>query len=91
MPKARLIAETFDLQRRNKLCNIRGCGRLPTKKLTLFEENRITWKRKSLATLYLCAGHNETRVPGFLTEMNKHRRTGEMIGRSTQEMGFLTY
>ena len=49
MSKAQIIADAFDLQRRNKLCNIRGCENIPAKRITIVEENRITKERKVLA------------------------------------------
>lgn len=91
MSRTQLIADTFDLQRRNKLCNIGGCGKLPTKRISLFEEDRITRERKAIATVYLCSGHNETRVPAFMTEVNKHNGIGKLITKRVNDVGFLTY
>ena len=91
MSKAQIIADAFDLQRRNKLCNMRGCDKLPTKKVTILEENRITRDSRTLATLFLCSEHYATRVPLFLTEINKHRETGKVVEKKVQDIGFLTY
>ena len=86
-----MIADAFDLQKRNKLCNIRGCGRAPTKKVTILEEDRIRKESRTLATLFLCTEHHETKMPIFITEMNKHRETGKVITKRVQDMGFVTY
>lgn len=91
MSKAQFIADTFELQRRSKLCNIRGCGKLPAKRVTLYEENRITRDRRPLATVYLCNEHYATRIPGFMTEINKLRETGRVIDKRVQDMGFITH
>lgn len=91
MSKAQLIAKTFDLQRRSRLCNITGCGRMPAKKVTLLEENRITTGSRVLVTLYLCSEHYSTRLPAFLMEINTLRETGKVIGKRVQEMGFITH
>ena len=91
MSKAQLIANTFELQRRSKLCNIHGCGKLPSKKVIIFEENRITRDSKALATVYLCNEHYSTRLPGFLTEINKLRETGKVVDKKVQEIGFITH
>ncbi len=91
MSKAQMIADIFDLQRRNKICNIRDCSKLPTKKITLFEENRITNDKRVLATVFLCNEHYSTKIPIFLTEINKQRETGKVIDKKVQDIGFLTY
>ncbi len=90
MNKAQIIADTFDLQRRSRLCNVRGCVKLPTKKVTLLEENRITRDTKPLATVYLCGEHYSTRMAGFLTEMNREKETGKVITKKVQDIGFIT-
>jgi hypothetical protein len=91
MSKAEMIAEAFDLQRRSKLCNIRECGKLPTKRVTLFEENRITGDKKTLATICLCNEYYQTRIPLFLTEINKPIERGKVIEKKVQDMGFITH
>jgi hypothetical protein len=91
MSKAQLIADTFELQRRSKLCNIRGCGKPPSKKVTLYEENRITRDRRPLATIYLCSEHHATRIPGFMTEINRFRETGRVIDKKVHDIGFITH
>lgn len=91
MFKAELIANAFDLQRRNKLCNIRGCPKLPSKRVTLFEENRISRDKKTLATIFLCTEHYGTKMPAFITEINKARETGKVVEKRVQDVGFITY
>jgi hypothetical protein len=91
MSKVQMIADAFDLQKRSRLCNIRGCDRLPTKRVALIEQDRITNNKKTIATLYLCSAHNETKIPLFLTEINKHREVGKMIVKSVQDIGLVTY
>jgi hypothetical protein len=91
MSKAQLIAGTFELQRGSRLCNIRGCGNLPARKVTLFEENRINRERKPLAVVYLCNEHYSTRIPGFMTEINMLRETGRLIDKRVQDIGFITH
>jgi hypothetical protein len=91
MSRAQLIADAFDLQRRSRLCNTPGCGKLPAKRVTIFEENRISGNRKPLATVYLCSEHYSTRVPVFLTEANRLRETGRVIDKKVQDIGLITY
>ena len=91
MSRTQFTADMFDLQRRNKLCNIRGCEKLPTKRIGLFEENRISKERKAIATVYLCGGHNETRIPAFMTEINKRNDIGKLITKRVNDIGFVTY
>ena len=91
MSRAQLIADAFDLQRRNKLCNIPGCGKPPAKRVTIFEENRISRNRKALATVYLCSEHYSTKIPTFLTEANMLRETGRVIDKKVQDIGLITY
>ncbi len=90
MSKAQVIAESFDLQRRNRLCNIPGCQKAPAKKVTLLEENRITRDSRILAVVCLCTHHYETRMPLFLTEINTEKETGKVVTKKVQEIGFVT-
>jgi hypothetical protein len=85
------IADAFDLQRRSRLCNVSGCLSIPTKKVTLFEEARLTGKRKALATIFLCGQHYQTTMPLFLTEANTKAGPGKFIDKRVHEIGFITY
>lgn len=91
MSKAELIAGAFDLQRRERLCNMEGCGRVPAMKVTLYEENMITRGSKALATVYLCREHHMSRMPGFMTEINGLRETGRIVESRVQDIGFRTH
>jgi hypothetical protein len=91
MLKAQVIAGSFDLQRRERLCNHMGCARPPSKMVNLFEENRITRQRRPLATIYLCLEHYSLRMPPFLAEMKRGMETGMAIGSSVKETGFVTF
>jgi hypothetical protein len=91
MSKARLIADSFELRKRNRICNMRGCGKLPTKRITLYDENRISREKKSIATIYLCSEHNETRMPAFMTEINTKKEVGKVVSKRVSDLGFLTY
>lgn len=91
MSRAQVIAEAFDLQRRKKLCNIKGCPRLPSKNLKIFDEDRVSGERTTLANVYLCNHHNETMIPGFMTKINEERILGKTVSRTVTDIGFVTY
>ena len=57
----------------------------------LFEEDRITRDKKTLATVYLCSQHNETRMPAFMTEINREKKVGKLVGKRVSDIGFVTY
>ena len=90
MPKMQLIADSFDLQRRDKLCNARGCGRLPSKQITILEEDRITNEKKSLVQLFLCTSHFREGMPPFMEKMNMLNETGKKTTTSVRDIGFVT-
>ena len=91
MSKAKHIADSFELRKRNRICNMHVCGKLPTKRITLYDENRISREKKSIATIYLCSEHNETRMPAFMTEINLKKEVGRVVSKRVSDLGFLTH
>jgi hypothetical protein len=91
MSRAELIAEAFELQRMGKLCNVPECGKIPSKRVSLIEENRINSARRTIATIHLCNEHYSDKLASFLAEINKIRDPGTEIVKMAYDVGHVTY
>jgi hypothetical protein len=91
MSKIEIIAGNFDLQKMGRLCNHPGCSRKPSRRVSVFDEDRVTGERKPIATVFLCSEHEETSLPAFLNEINQVKELGRIVTTSVHDIGYVTY
>ena len=85
------LAETFDLRKLDKACNVRECHNVPSKKVVIFESDLRTSERKDLVTLHFCNEHYRGFLEKSLEKMGEFKGPWKTLGKKVFEIGYVTY
>ena len=88
--KSLFIAESFDLGKLKKTCNVRGCDKIPTREVTIFERDIITSEKRELVSLYFCTEHYGN-INKLMRDLNKVSEPRKKTGRRVKDISCVTY
>jgi len=86
-----VLINKFDLRKLNRVCNFKGCNKIPTRETLIFEIDRRTARKRELMSLYFCEKHYNINIKKTLTELNRSCEKGKIIDEKSFDIGYITY
>ena len=90
MDTINLILREFDVRKLNRACNHKGCEKIPTKEMLIYETDFRNQRRKDLVSLYFCSKHYEVSKK-FLQKLAGVCEKGRVVDKKVFDIGYVTY
>ncbi|MBU0953674.1 MAG: hypothetical protein KKA90_04650 [Nanoarchaeota archaeon] len=85
MSSFEILATRFDVRKLDKICNAKDCTSLPAKEIVLYELEHRTFKKRELASIFLCAVHAAL-MPEVMNEIRKDAPEDRSIERKGYDL-----
>ncbi|MBN2042986.1 MAG: hypothetical protein JW754_04240 [Candidatus Aenigmarchaeota archaeon] len=85
------VLPEYEIRRMRSRCNYGNCDKKPSKKLVLFELNRINETSRDLISLFLCTEHYEKTVQDLPDKLKPIKSQGKSIKGRVADIGLVTH
>ncbi len=85
------VLPEYEVRRMRSRCNHGNCEKKPSKKLTLFEFDRLSERSKDLISLFLCSDHYEKTIADLPNKLKPIKQFGKSIKGRVADIGLVTH